>query len=268
MQFLEDLIAYDFLSNAVIAAIFAGISCGIIGTYLVVRRMVFLGAGITHASFGGIGVAYYAGINPILGAMLFAISSAIGINILGKYDKVREDSAIGVLWALGMAIGVIFIFLTPGYTPNLMSFLFGNILTITPDILWANGIAAVVLTLVMLLWGRKIVYCAFDKQYSLSQGVNADMVNNLMMIATSIMIVLIIRLVGIVLLISLITIAPITINRFTNSYFKLTIYSSLFTIVASVAGIVVSYYTDLPSGAAIVVVLAAVYILSRGIRRA
>lgn len=263
MSIFEDIVTYLFLQNALLAALFVGISCGIIGTYIVVRRLVFLGAGITHASFGGIGLAYYAGFNPVLGAMIFSVMSALGINFLSKYDKVREDSAIGVLWALGMAIGIIFIFLTPGYAPNLMSFLFGNILTITSPILWANCGAALFLVLLFSFMGRAIVYTAFDSDYSASQGINVQFINNMMMIFTAIVIVLIIKLVGIVLLISLLTIAPITVNKFTNSYLKLTIYSVLLTIIASITGILVSYYTDFPSGASIVVVLGVFYLLSR-----
>lgn len=263
MSIFEDIATYQFLQNALLAALFAGVSCGIIGTYIVVRRLVFLGAGITHASFGGIGLAYYAGFNPVVGAMIFSIMSALGINLLSKYDKVREDSAIGVLWALGMAIGIIFIFISPGYAPNLMSFLFGNILTITSPILWANCGAALFLVLLFTVSGRVIIHTAFDSDYSASQGVNVQLVNNIMMIVTAIVIVLIIKLVGIVLLISLLTIAPITVNKFTNSYMRLTIYSVVLTIIASVAGILVSYYIGFPSGASIVVILSLFYLLSR-----
>ncbi len=266
MDFFQDILSYTFLQNALLAAVFAGISCGIIGTYIVVRRLVFLGAGITHSSFGGIGLAYYLGLNPIFGAVVFAILSALGVNYLCDKDQLREDSAVGVLWALGMALGIIFTFMTPGYAPNLMSFLFGNILTITSDILIANAVIALLLLLLFTLFGRSIVYTAFDKKFAVSQGVNTRLIDNIVMIFISVTIVLIIKLVGIVLLISLLTIAPITINKFTNSYKWLTISSVLLTIISSVIGIIVSYYTDFPSGASIVVVLCLFYILSRFIK--
>ena len=118
-----ELIQYDFFVNAVLAALLASICCGIIGTYIVARRMVFVGGGITHASFGGIGIAYYLGLNPIIGAAVFSILSAFGINYFTQRGNVRQDSSIAIWWSLGMAIGIVFIAITPGYAPNLMSFL-------------------------------------------------------------------------------------------------------------------------------------------------
>ena len=125
------ILSYDFFTNALMAAFLSALLCGIVGTYIVSRRMVFISGGITHASFGGIGIAYYLGLNPVLGAVVFGVLSALGIKTLSERSKIREDTAIGVLWSVGMAIGIIFIFITPGYAPNLMSFLFGNILTVT-----------------------------------------------------------------------------------------------------------------------------------------
>ncbi len=263
MDFIYDIFHYTFLQNAMLAAIFAGISCGIIGTYIVVRRLVFLGAGITHSSFGGIGLAYYLGLNPTIGALFFAVLSALGVNFLSRKDKLREDSAVGILWALGMALGIIFIFITPGYAPNLMSFLFGSLLTITPDVLIANGVVSLLLVALFILFGRRIVYVAFDRNFAMSQGVNVCLIENIAMVLVSVTIVLIIKLVGIVLLISLLTIAPITIGAFTTSYKHLTIYSIVLTIISSVIGIIISYYSDFPSGASIVVVLCLFYLLSR-----
>ena len=138
---MHELLAYDFFRNALLAALLAAISCGIIGTYIVSRRMVFISGGITHASFGGIGIGYYFGFNPILGAAGFAVLSALGIEYSSRRTEVREDSAIAILWALGMAIGIIFVFMTPGYAPNLMSYLFGNILTVSSiDILMLTAL--------------------------------------------------------------------------------------------------------------------------------
>src|SRR5512136_1943239 len=127
----EGIFQYGFIIKGLLGAVFASIASGIAGTYIVSRRMVFLSGGVTHASFGGIGIGYFAGISPVVGAAVFGILSALGIEYLSVRQKIREDSAIGILWALGMAIGIIFIYLTPGYTPNLMSYLFGSILTVT-----------------------------------------------------------------------------------------------------------------------------------------
>ncbi|NTW26634.1 MAG: metal ABC transporter permease, partial [Lentimicrobium sp.] len=118
---IVELFQYSFFTNSLLAALLASITCGIAGTYIVARRMVFISGGITHASFGGIGIAYFMGINPMLGAAVFSVLSAMGIELVSSRTNVREDSAIGILWSLGMALGIIFIFLTPGYAPNLMS---------------------------------------------------------------------------------------------------------------------------------------------------
>ena len=127
---ITELLQYKFIVNSLLAGILASISCGIIGTYIVTRRMVFLSGGITHASFGGIGIGYFFGFNPVISAAIFGILSALGIEYVSKRSNIREDSAIGILWSFGMAIGIMFVFLTPGYAPNLMSYLFGSILTV------------------------------------------------------------------------------------------------------------------------------------------
>ena len=132
MEFINDILQYNYLSNALIACILSGITCGIIGTYIVARRMVFLCGGITHASFGGLGIAFYLGANPILGATVFAVLSALGIEWSNSRSKIRPDSAIGMVWGIGMAIGALFISLRPGYTSgDMANFLFGSIITVT-----------------------------------------------------------------------------------------------------------------------------------------
>ena len=130
---LFDILQYSFFQNALLGSLFASIACGIIGTYIVTRRLVFISGGITHASFGGIGLGVYLGISPILSAAVFSILSAFGVEWLSKRRDMREDSAIAVFWTFGMAIGIIFSFLAPGFTPDLSSYLFGNILTRHPD---------------------------------------------------------------------------------------------------------------------------------------
>jgi zinc transport system permease protein len=157
------LFSYDFFQKAFLAAVFASISCGIIGTYIVSRRIVFVSGGITHASFGGIGLAFFLGFNPLAGAVLFAILAAFGIQFFTKVGRVREDSSIAIWWSLGMAAGIIFVFLTPGYTPNLMSYLFGNILTVSRAELWWMFILTIVIILFFAFLYRKVLYIAFDE---------------------------------------------------------------------------------------------------------
>ena len=216
-----DLLQYGFFQHALLGSLLTAIACGIVGTYIVSRRLVFISGGITHASFGGLGLGFYLGMNPILMAMLFSVLSAFGVEWASKTQNVREDSAIAGIWSLGMALGVIFIFLTPGYAPNLSAYLFGNILTVsTGDIIW---IAALALLLVILfsLFLREIVYVAFDRDFALTQGVPVKCIEYVMMCCIAVTIVLSIRLVGIMLLMSLLTLPQITVNLFTSDFKKI-----------------------------------------------
>lgn len=256
MDFFTAIATYDFLFDAVLAAILSGIACGIVGTYVVSRRMVFLCGGITHASFGGIGIAYHFGLNPIGGAMIFAILSALGIEWAGSKGRIREDSAIGIVWSVGMAIGLLFIFSTPGYAPNLMSFLFGDILTVSSSNIVALATLVGVLLLVMGLFSRPIIYASFDREFARSQGVKVDVILTLMTILTSVAIVLSIRIVGIVLLISLMTIPPVIAGCFTKSYTKIALLASVFAVIGNLCGIYAAWKIDFPVGATTIILLA------------
>ena len=256
MEFLRTVATYDFLANAMLAAILSGIACGIVGTYVTSRRMVFLSGGITHASFGGIGIAYHFGLNPIAGAMVFAILSALGIEWAGARGKIREDSAIGIIWSVGMAVGLLFIFATPGYAPNLMSFLFGDILTVNNSNIIALAVLVAVLLVVMVLFGRQVIYSAFDREYARSQGVPADAILAVMTVLTSVAIVLSIRIVGIVLLISLLSIPPAIAACFTKSYVRIATLASVFAMAGNVIGIYLAYKMNLPVGATTIILLA------------
>ena len=258
MDFFTAIITYDFLRDALLAALLSGIACGIVGTYVVARRMVFLSGGITHASFGGIGIAYHFGLNPIGGALVFAALSALGIEWAGAKGKIREDSAIGIVWSVGMAVGLLFIFTTPGYAPNLMSFLFGDILTVSHSNIIALAVLVGALLLVMALFSRPIIYSAFDREFAKSQGVRADLILAIMTVLTSVAIVLSIRIVGIVLLISLLTIPPVIASCFTKSYSKIALWASVFAVVGNIVGIYVAWKIDFPVGATTIILLAVV----------
>jgi len=237
------------------AAILVSIVSGIIGTYITSRRLVFLSGGITHASFGGIGIAYYLGINPIVGAVIFSILSAFGIEALSHRKNIREDSAIGILWAFGMAVGIIFIFLTPGYAPNLLSFLFGSILTVTNTDLLYLVLLNIVVILFFTIFYRSILYFAFDPEFARTQKMPVAFLNYILITFIAIAIVLSIRVVGIILLISLFTIPPATANTFTHHFGKLIFWSILLSFLGSFIGLMLSYSINIPSGASIVVVL-------------
>lgn len=261
-----DVLQYAFFQNALIGSLLTAIACGIVGTYIVSRRLVFISGGITHASFGGLGLGFYLGMNPILMAMLFSIFSAFGVEWVSKTQNVREDSAIAGIWSLGMALGVIFIFLTPGYAPNLSAYLFGNILTIsTADILWILGLV-VVLIGIFSLFLREIVYVAFDRDFAVTQRLPVKWVEYVMMCFIAVTIVLSIRLVGIMLLMSLLTLPQVTVNLFTSDFKKIIWGSIAIGFFGCVAGLVLSYFLNVPSGAFIILVLVIFFLLMKAIR--
>lgn len=256
MDFFHALATYGFLQRAAVAAVLTGIVCGIVGTYMVARRMVFLGGGITHASFGGIGIAYYLGLNPLLGALVFAVLSALGIEWGTARGRIREDSAIGMVWSFGMAVGIIFIYLTPGYAPNLMGFLFGNILTVTAADLWALGGLVAVTAAVALLAYRSVMYVAFDRVFARSRGVPVMAVSCAMAVLVALSIVCCIRSVGIVLLIALLTVPAAIVNGLTRSFSRIALWSSVVAVVGNCFGLWLSYRFDIPAGAATIFLLA------------
>lgn len=255
MSALIELFSYDFFQKAFLAAVFASISCGIIGSYIVSRRIVFISGGITHASFGGIGLAFLLGFNPLVGAVLFAVASALGIQFFTKVAEIREDSSIAIWWSLGMALGIIFVFMTPGYTPNLMSYLFGNILTVTNSELWWMLLLNVVIISFFVLFFRNILYVAFDEEFARTAGLPVQLYNYLIIILIALTVVLNIRVVGIILILSLLTIPQASANLFTKDFRKLLILSSIFAFVGTIAGLFISYFMDIPSGAAIIFTL-------------
>lgn len=263
LDFFYDILSYSFLQNALFAALLSGLSCGIIGSYMVVRRMVFMGGGITHSAFGGVGLAYHLGINTTLGAGLFALLSAVAID--RSRSSMREDTAIGILWSLGMAIGIVFIVITPGYAPNLMSFLFGNILIVSGlDLLLLVILNAIVIT-VFVFGFRTIVNTALDEQFAKSQGVNVKFVNLFMICLVSITIVVNIKTVGIMLLMSLLTIPTAICSLVFKNYRPIVIWSAVIAVLGLIFGIVFSYHYDFPAAATAVIVLAALFFVVKAI---
>ena len=261
-----ELIKYTFFQHAIGGIVLLALISGIIGTYIVVRRMVFVAGGITHTSFGGLGIGIYLGINPILSAFIFSLCSALGVEWIARKHKVREDSAIAVFWSLGMAIGVIAIFLTPGYAPNLSSFLFGNILTITlSDLLWLSALAAIILFFFCIFY-YDILYVALDREFAQTKGIQVKVIESAMMLLTAAAIVLTIRMVGIMLLLSLFTIPQITASVFTHRFLRIILYSIIIALAGGVAGLFLSSALNVPSGACIVLALTGIYVITKVIK--
>ena len=260
---MESILQYDFVIKGLLGCLFASITAGIAGTYIVSRRLVFLSGGITHASFGGIGIGYYAGFSPVAGAAVFGILSALGIEYLSIKQKLREDSAIGILWALGMATGIIFIFLTPGYTPNLMSFLFGSILTVTTADLISLGLLSVVLIIYFSVFYRTILYISFDENYARTYTSYVNVFKYITTALLALTIVLNIRMAGVVLVLSLLTIPPNIAMLFTRNYASVMRWSVLFGFIGAVTGYGMAWFAGIPAGAAIIFSLVVIWIISR-----
>lgn len=261
-----EILSYSFFQNALLGVLFVSIAAGIIGTYVVSRRMVFITGGITHACFGGLGLGFFLGINPIAMAAVFAIAAATGVEWMSTRQNVRQDSAIGVIWALGMALGTLFIFLSPGYVPELTSFLFGNVLTITSTDIILFATYLVVLLAFFAVFYPQILLCAFDPDFAATRRLRVSAINLAMTIMIAICIVLTIRLIGIMLLLSLLTMPQMIAEMFTNRFHHMMIISSLVSIACSVLGIFCSYWIAVPASATIVLTLVAAYAVARIIR--
>ncbi len=259
----ESIFQYEFIIRGLLGSIFASITAGLAGTYIVSKRMVFLSGGISHASFGGIGIGYFTGINPVLGAAIFSILSALGVEYLSVKQKIREDSAIGILWAFGMAIGIIFIYLTPGYTPNLMSYLFGSILTVTSADIIALGLMSVILILYFGIFYRTILYISFDEVFARTYSPYVNVFKYLTTSLIALTIVLNIRMAGVVLVISLLTIPPNIAMIFTKSYFNIVIWSVVAGFIGTAAGYAISFFAGIPTGATIIFTLVIIWLIAK-----
>lgn len=266
-----EIFNYTFFQNALLGVLLVSVASAMIGTYIVTRRLVFITGGITHACFGGLGLGYYLGINPIFAAGVFAVASSLGVEWMSARQNVREDSAIAVVWAFGMAIGTLFIFLTPGYVPDLNSFLFGNILTISRSDIAAFAIFLVVLAMFFLLFYRCIIVCAFDRDFAATKQIPVTVVNSIMSVMVAVCVVLTIRLIGIMLLMSLLTMPQMIAELFATRFGKMMMLSVLAGLLCSVAGLVGSYLfgvylVSVPASVTIVLMLIVVYAAARVIR--
>ena len=247
------------MQNAVIVGLLASVACGVMGTYVVTRRIVFISGGISHTVLGGMGIAYYYGFNPIHGAFLLAIAAALLIGFVSLRYHQHEDTLIGALWAVGMAVGILFIYKTPGYNVDLMSYLFGNILMVKREsMLFVACLDLTVISLVLVFYKRFLAVC-FDEEYARLQGISVESTYLLLLCLVAVTVVMLIQVVGIILVIALLTLPAATARYFASSLGKMMILASFFGAVFTLSGLVISYKHDLPSGATIVVVAGLAY---------
>jgi zinc transport system permease protein len=267
MPSLADALRYDFLRHALIAGVLASALCGVVGTFVVTKRLTFISGGLSHAAFGGLGLCFFLGVNPILGAVAVSLASALLLGAINPERARSHDAAIGVLWAAGVAVGIVFIYKTPGYAPNLMTYLFGNILMVTrTDVAMTLGLSLAVFAVVALLY-KSFVAVAFDEVFAQVQGLPVRLLTTLLLVLVALTIVVLIQVVGILLVIALLTIPPVASLLLFKDLRSVLVGSVVLGEAMTLAGLAVSYYEDLPSGPAIVLLgtaaLLAVYAVQK-----
>ncbi len=258
------VLGYEFFQNALIAGVLTSVACGIVGTYVVVRRMVFISGGISHAAFGGIGIGYYLGIDPILSAVGFTVAVALGVGTLQIRARQQMDTLIGAVWAAGMALGILLVYATPGFAPDLFSYLFGNILLVPASDLWLMAILVAVIVAFVALLYHDLMAVTFDPEYATIMNLPVGRLSLLLLALVALTVVMLIRVVGIILVIALLTL-PAAISRMYTSRLKSMMMSAiLLGIGFTLAGIWLSYILDIPSGATIVLVGSSAYAVAVG----
>jgi zinc transport system permease protein len=257
-----DIFQYGFMRNALTAGVLVSFACGIIGTYVVINRIVFLSGGIAHAAYGGIGLGYYLGINPIIGAIAFSLASSLGMGMVHRKTGERSDTIIGVMWAMGMAIGIIFLDMSPGYKPDLMSYLFGSILAVpTSDLMLMLVLDVVIIVLVSLFY-RELQAISFDETFAFVVNVPVDRMYMMLVCLIGLTVVMTMRIVGLIMVIALMTIPPAMAGLYVKDMKRMMVLSTCLSLFFTFTGLLLSYYLNLTSGATIILVSGISYFVS------
>lgn len=264
---LAEIFSYEFMQNALLAGVLVSLVSGIIGTLVVLNRMVGISGGIAHAAYGGVGIASYFGFDPVLGAVLFSLLSSVTMGVAHRKLRERSDTMIGVMWAVGMATGIIFVSLTPGYRANLMSYLFGSILAVSKqDIWWMAGIALATVLFVALFY-RQLLAISFDEEFAIVRNLPVTVLSVLLLIMTGLTVVVAMRVVGLIMVIALLTIPSAIASMFFKEMRVIMLVAVGLGIVFISAGLVISFLSNLPAAAVIILLAGLVYFLAFAIKR-
>ncbi len=261
-EFFAALGQQNFLQYALIGGLLASIGCGIIGSYVVVKRIGFLAGGISHTVLGGMGAAIFWGHNPMVGALLAAIAAALIIGWVTLHWREREDTLIGALWAIGMAVGILFISQTPGYSINLMSYLFGNILMVSRESLWLMAAMDLFLLLTVALFYKQFLAVSFDEEFARIRGIRVTAFYLLLLCLVAITVVLLIQVVGLILVIALLTLPAAIASQYAHTLGRMMVIATALGMLFTSGGLAISYGPDLPAGATIILVAGVAYIAS------
>jgi zinc transport system permease protein len=267
MEFLQALVEHEFLQRALAGGLLASIGCGVVGSYVVVQRISLLAGAIAHAVLGGMGVAWYFGADPLAGALVAAVLAALVIGWVKLRFAEREDTAISAIWALGMAIGILFIASTPGYSVDLMGYLFGNLLMMsTSDLRLIAALDLVILGLTALFFRQFLAVC-FDPEFARVRGLKVERYYLLLLVLVALTVVMLIQVVGLILVIALMTLPAAIAGRFTHALAGMMALAVLLGMVFTTSGLAISYAPDLPSGPVIIVLAGVAYLLAAFVRR-
>lgn len=266
ISFLNEILSYEFMRNALLAGVIVSAACGIIGTLVVINRIVFISGGIAHAAYGGVGIAYFLGLNPVWGAVAFSLASSLAMGYVHRKEKARADTIIGVMWALGMALGIIFVSLSPGYKADLMSYLFGSILAVSAADLRLMLVIVLAVLIFVLVFYRLLLAISFDETFSTVRNVPVGFVYMAMIVLIGLTVVISMRVVGLILVIALLTIPPAIANLFVQEMRGIMFLSSALSLVFTISGLLISYTLNLPSGAVIILVASLAYGLAAALR--
>jgi zinc transport system permease protein len=259
---MMDILAMEFMRNALLAGLLASVACGVIGTLVVVNRQVFMAGGVAHTAYGGVGLAFYLGLPVLPCAVAFTVLAALIMAALSFGRAERTDSIVGVMWAAGMALGIILLDLTPGYNVDLMSYLFGSILAVPRSDILFMLILDVFILAVVLFWYKDFLSLSFDMEFARSMGVPVRLLYALMQVMTAVTVIMVIQVAGLILVIALLTIPPMLAELFTKSLWRMMALATLSSLVFCLAGLAVSYQFDITSGASIIAMATAGYTLT------
>jgi len=262
-----EALSYPFIQNALIAGLLVSMASGIIGSLIVVNRMVFLAGGIAHTAYGGIGVAVFLGLPIFLGASVFAVGAALIIAMITLKHRERMDTFIGLMWAVGMAVGVVLIDLTPGYNADFISYLFGSILAVSQSDLYFMGGLLAVIIVIMTFWYRDILAVSYDSEYANLRGINVKFFYTLILVLSALTVVVAIKVVGLILVIALLTIPVYIAEKLSNTLYMMMFLSGIFSSIFTVIGLAISYEYDIASGASIILISAISLFLFLGFNR-
>jgi len=263
---MMEVLRFGFMRNALMAAVLVSIACGIIGTFVIIKRIVFISGGIAHAAYGGIGLGYFLRVNPVLGAIVFSVAAAVGMGVVQRKTRQRADTIIGVMWAIGMALGVIFVDLTEGYKADLMSYLFGSIVAVpSSDLLIMLALDLLIIAVAVLFY-KELLAVSFDETFAIVEGVPVGAIHLLLLSLIALTVVMMMRVVGLIMVIALLTMPAAIGEQFVKEMRKMMVLASVLGVIFTTTGLWLSYFLNLTSGATIILVSGAAYLLSLAVK--